>query len=84
MQFLDRLKPLGLLILRARHPGISRPFRMWLYPAPALIAIVAFLYILFSRPDFQREIHYAVVLLIAGVALYFARAFRRKEWPWAS
>ena len=82
LQFL--LQHVGLLILRARHPGISRPFRMWLYPAPALIAIVAFLYILFSRPDFQREIHYAVVLLIAGVALYFARAFRRKEWPWAS
>jgi amino acid transporter len=81
LQFL--LQHVGLLILRKRHPGMARPFRMWLYPAPVLIAIVAFIYILFSRPNFQREIRYAVVLLIVGVVLYFARAFRRKEWPWA-
>jgi basic amino acid/polyamine antiporter, APA family len=82
LQFL--LQHAGLLILRKRHPGTPRPFRMWLYPAPVLIAIVAFIYILFSRPNFQREIRYAVILLIVGIALYFARAFRRKEWPWAS
>jgi basic amino acid/polyamine antiporter, APA family len=82
LQFL--LQHVGLLVLRARHPAAPRPFRMWLYPAPAVVAIVTFLYILFSRPNFGREIRYTVVLLVAGTALYFARAFRRKEWPWAS
>ena len=81
LQFL--LQHVGLLILRRRHPGMARPFRMWLYPAPALLAIVTFIFVLFSRPNFQREIRYAVVVLIAGMALYFARAWRRKEWPWA-
>ena len=55
---------------------------MWLYPLPALFAIAGFVYILISRPNFLREIRYAVVLLIAGLALYFVRAARRREWPW--
>jgi amino acid transporter len=80
LQFL--LQQVGLLILRARQPEMPRPFRMWLYPLPALIAIAGFIYILISRPNFLREIRYAVLLLIAGLALYFFRAFRRGEWPW--
>jgi amino acid transporter len=81
LQFL--LQHVGLLILRRRHPGMARPFRMWLYPAPALLAIATFVFVLFSRPNFQKEIRYAVVVLVAGMALYFARAWKRKEWPWA-
>jgi basic amino acid/polyamine antiporter, APA family len=80
MQFL--LQEVGLLILRKQHPEMPRPFRMWLYPFPALLATVGFLYILFSRPNFYREILYAAVLLIVGLILYFARAARRREWPW--
>jgi len=80
LQFL--LQQVGLLILRARQPKMPRPFRMWLYPLPALVAIAGFVYILISRPNFLREIRYAVVLLIAGLILYFFRAFRRGEWPW--
>jgi APA family basic amino acid/polyamine antiporter len=80
MQFL--LQEVGLLILRKQHPEMPRPFRMWLYPIPALLATLGFLYILFSRPNFYREILYAAVLLIVGLALYFARAARRREWPW--
>ena len=80
LQFL--LQQVGLLILRKRNPEMPRPFRMWLYPLPALFAIAGFVYILISRPNFLREIRYAVVLLIAGLALYFVRAARRREWPW--
>ena len=80
LQFL--LQQVGLLILRARQPEMPRPFRMWLYPLPALCAIVGFVYILISRPNFLREIRYAIVLLVAGLVLYFLRAFRRREWPW--
>ena len=72
LQFL--LQEVGLMILRKRHPEMPRPFRMWLYPLPALLATAGFVYILISRPNFLREIRYAVVLLIAGlVALFCAR-----------
>ena len=82
LQFL--LQEVGLLILRRRQPEVPRPFRMWLYPLPALAATIGFLYILFSRPNFQREIRYAAVLLVGGLALYFARAAKRREWPFGA
>jgi hypothetical protein len=54
---------------------------MWLYPVPALMAILGFCYILFARKNFQREIKYALVILIAGLLVYFVRSWKRKEWP---
>ena len=82
LQFL--LQHVGLLLLRRRHPEMARPFRMWLYPAPALLAMAGFIYILFSRPNFLKEIRYAVVVLLAGLVVYFIRAARHGEWPWPS
>jgi len=79
LQFL--LQSVGVIVLRVRRPDMARPFRMWLYPLPALIATCGFLYILFSRPGFGREIRYAVVLLITGLVIYFVRALARREWP---
>ena len=82
LQFL--LQEVGLLILRAKHPEAPRPFKMWLYPLPALAATAGFLYILVARPNFLREIRYAAVLLVVGLILYLLRAARRREWPWGA
>jgi len=79
IQFLAQI--VGLLILRQTRPDIPRPFKMWLYPVPALLAIVGFLYVLFMRPNFQKEIKYAAVLLIIGLIIYFVRSYKRGEYP---
>jgi basic amino acid/polyamine antiporter, APA family len=75
------VQAIGLLILRARHPEAPRPFRMWLYPLPALVAIAGFLFVLISRQNFLKEMRYAALLLMAGLAIFFVRAWRRQEWP---
>src|SRR5438309_590956 len=36
LQFL--VQAIGVIVLRIRRPDLSRPFRMWFYPLPALIA----------------------------------------------
>jgi len=82
LQFLAQA--IGLLLLRARHPQTSRPFRMWLYPLPALLAIAGFLYVLFYREHFTRQLTYALVIAVAGAGIYFIRAIRRHEWPLAA
>jgi basic amino acid/polyamine antiporter, APA family len=79
LQFL--LQSIRVIVLRFRRPEMPRPFRTWLYPLPAVLAAIGFLYILFSRPDFLKGIRYAAVLLIAGVAIYMARSWKRREWP---
>ena len=60
---------------------MPRPFRMWLYPVPAVVAVVGFVYVLFMRPNFQREMKYAAVLIIVGLVIYFIRSYKRGEFP---
>jgi amino acid transporter len=79
LQFL--VQAVGLIVLRIRRPDLPRPFRMWLYPLPALIAAVGFGFILFSRTNSLKQVRYAVVLLITGLAIYMIRAWRHHEWP---
>jgi amino acid transporter len=81
IQFL--VQAVGLIVLRIRRPDLPRPFRVWLYPAPVLIACFGFIFILVSRPHFLTEIRYAIVILIVGLVLYFVRAWQRTEWPFA-
>jgi basic amino acid/polyamine antiporter, APA family len=81
LQFLTQA--VGLIILRVRRPDLPRPFRMWLYPLPALIASVGFVFILMARTNSSTQIRYAVVILISGLAIYLIRAFRHREWPFA-
>jgi APA family basic amino acid/polyamine antiporter len=79
LQFI--VQAIGVMVLRRRRPNLPRPFRMWLYPLPALLAIAGFTFILLARPNFVREIRYAVVILVAGLAIYFVRSWKRREWP---
>ena len=79
IQFLAQI--VGLLILRKRRPDMPRPFKMWLYPVPALVALLGFLYVLFMRQNFQKEVKYAAVLIVVGLATYLVRSYKRGEFP---
>jgi len=79
LQFI--VQAIGLIVLRIRRPEMPRPFRMWLYPIPALLAVAGFGYILIARHNFLKELRYAAVILIAGLIIYTVRAWRNKEWP---
>jgi len=82
VQFLAQT--IGVIVLRVRRPDLPRPFRMWLYPVPSVVAFLGFLYVLISRRDFLKEIRYAVVLLVVGTAIYLIRSWRRGEWPFSA
>jgi amino acid transporter len=75
------VQAVGVIVLRIRRPEMVRPFRMWLYPVPALVAAASFVFILISRAGFLREIRYAAVILAVGIVVYCVRAWRRREWP---
>ena len=78
---------IGLLLLRRHHPETPRPFRMWLYPVPALFAMAAWLYI-FSvqafEPDGWRYMLYVVGVIASGVGLFLILAWRQRYWPFVS
>src|ERR1700723_581158 len=70
------VQAVGSIVLRIRQPELPRPFRMWLYPLPALLATAGFLFILFNRVNWQKEVRYAIVILLAGLVIYMIRAWR--------
>lgn len=79
LQFL--VQAIGLIVLRIKRPDLPRPFRMWLYPIPAIVASLGFLFILIVRANSLVQIRYAIVILLTGVAIYLLRSWRNREWP---
>lgn len=78
-QFL--LQGIGLIAFRKHLGGEPNPFRMPWYPAPALLAIAGFLFVLFHRSNGYAEIEFAGLLLLSGLAIYLVRAGMQREWP---
>ncbi|HET7453364.1 MAG TPA: APC family permease [Thermoanaerobaculia bacterium] len=70
---------LAAVILRIREPGRPRPFRMWLYPLPAAVAMVLWGYIVVSPEKGFKPAGAAV--MAAGLLFFLARAFARRQWP---
>ena len=56
---------------------------MWLYPLPAVLALIGYLYVLVMRRAFTKELQYGVVILILGGIVFFLRNWKRKDWPFS-
>ncbi len=67
IQFLGQI--IGLTLMRKNEPGRKRPFKMWLYPIPSIIAFFGFSFIFISSG--LEAIGVGVVWMIIGVIIYF-------------
>ncbi len=76
-QFL--LQGTAALLPKHRRERKVRGFRMPLYPLPVVAALAGFLFILFSRPNFLREIRTALIILVAGTVVYGLRYLRTRN-----
>jgi amino acid transporter len=75
---------IGLLLLRKRHPETPRPFRMWLYPLPALFAMSCWLYIFLVQafePQGWKYMVYVLLVIVSGVGLFLLLARQQRYWP---
>ncbi|HMF64426.1 MAG TPA: APC family permease, partial [Edaphobacter sp.] len=72
-QFL--LQGTAVLLPKHRRQRKLRGFRMPLYPLPVFLALGGFLFILFSRSNFLKEMRTAGFILVAGMVLYVVRFF---------
>ncbi|MBV8491503.1 MAG: amino acid permease, partial [Candidatus Eremiobacteraeota bacterium] len=70
----------ALFVVRAR--GQRAPFRMWLYPAPAVLAFLGWIYAFVSTGT--MPIALGAGWLAAGVVLYLGMAARQRTWPYRS
>jgi amino acid transporter len=69
----------ALAVVRAR--GIRAPYRMWLYPLPALVALIGWIFIFATAGT--AAIVFGVVSIGVGAVVFFARAASRRDWPFA-
>jgi len=72
------LQHVGVMVLRVRRPEMPRPFRMWLYPLPPVLALIGFGYIVVSRPNFRRELLLAVFVGVVGTVVFVTRRMFRQ------
>ncbi|HEV3243408.1 MAG TPA: amino acid permease [Chthoniobacterales bacterium] len=77
------LTVIGVIVLRVARPNISRPYRVWLYPAPpivfGLITIWMMIYLLRSK---TTESVAGLATAIAGLFLYFCARKRVSAGQW--
>jgi len=68
---------LGIIVLRTRRPDFPRPFRMWLYPAPALVSLAMWLYIFFTASAAGMAFSFAFLATAVAAFFLFDRQKRR-------
>jgi amino acid transporter len=66
----------GAVILRQRDPDRRRPFRMWLYPLPAIIALGLWSYVVISPQKGLRV--GGLYVMAAGTIFYLGRRWLEK------
>jgi len=64
---------IGIVVLRTRRPDFPRPFKMWLYPLPALLAFAGYVYTVVMRPKSVESISLAMLVVFVGTILFWAR-----------
>ena len=79
VQFIGQIG--GLVWLRRVRPDLERPYRMWLYPLPAFIALLGWTFI-FVTTD-PRIILFGLLALALGVVAFLGWSARTRQWPFA-
>jgi amino acid transporter len=59
----------AVMLLRRYRPDVAKPFRMWLYPVPALVSLAMWIYIFLSAP--LAGIVFSAAFLALAVGAYF-------------
>jgi fructoselysine transporter len=70
----------GIIMLRRKWASERFPFKMWLYPIPAGLAIILWL-VLFVATGWRML--FGVAAILAGVIVFLVRSKELKEWPFA-
>jgi len=79
VQFIGQV--FAVMLLRKRAPQMPRPYRIWLYPLPPLIALAGWLF-LFGSADLTLK-NYGALTLTLGVVFFLAWSRRTRQWPFA-
>lgn len=77
VQFIGQIVAVSLL--RKNRPDLERPYRMWLYPIPSLIALVGWIFIFRTSGD--QVIIFSLGALLLGIVCFLLWSRSKSSWP---
>lgn len=80
IQFIGQI--IAVSLLRRNAPDLPRPYKIWFYPIPNLIALLGWIFI-FATSGWQ-VILFGMSSLACGLALFFAWSWRTRRWPFVA
>ena len=69
----------GLMLLRKKNPEMPRPYRMWLYPVPAIIAVLGWIFVFATTQ--LRVIAFGIGVLALGCLAFVLWSWKTSRWP---
>jgi amino acid transporter len=72
----------GLILLRRRAPDAPRPYRMWLYPLPALVALLGWTFVFATTQ--LRVVLFGVGVLALGCLAFALWSRSTGRWPFGA
>jgi amino acid transporter len=80
VQFIGQIG--AVTLLRRRAPNMPRPYRMWLYPLPSLVALLGWIFIFATTP--LKVMAFGLGALLLGVLSFGVWSWRARTWPFAT
>jgi amino acid transporter len=77
VQFIGQIG--AVTLLRRRAPDMPRPYRMWLYPLPSLVALLGWIFIFATTPP--TVIGFGLAALALGVVCFGLWSWKGRTWP---
>lgn len=77
IQFMGQI--VAVALLRRSRPDLERPFRIWLYPLPNLVALAGWIFV-FSTSG-ATVILFGLVTLAVGLGAFAIWTSHTKQWP---
>ena len=79
VQFIGQI--FAVTLLRRRAPAGERPYRIWLYPLPSLVALAGWIFI-FATSE-VKIILFGLGTLAAGMLFFLIWSFATRRWPFS-
>ena len=80
IQFMGQI--VAVTLLRRNRPDLPRPFTIWLYPIPNLIALAGWIFVFATSG--VLVILFGLLTLALGLAAFTLWTWRSKTWPFAA
>ena len=79
IQFIGQIA--AVVLLRRKRPDMPRPYRIWLYPLPLLLALVGWIFV-FGTTD-PEILLFGLGVTVLGVVGFLLWSSRTGTWPFA-